>query len=171
MSNKNDELKSAIDKYSNLLFKISLDLTRNKEESENIVQDSFLSYFKKIDDYIDFEDEVKKRILARIAINKSKDYLKSMKVKLNDDNFTDDDFLKLSNNILTEELLIKKEKKENMIRIINELKNPYKDLIKYYYFDNYSLDELEKKTGTKKSVIKVQLTRAKDLLRENLKGG
>lgn len=171
MNNYDKELKDAINSYSKLLFKVSLDLVKNKEEAENIVQDSFLSYYKKLDSYINLSSDSKRRILARIAINKSKDYLKSMKVKLNDDSFTEEDFNLIPSNMKVEEELIKKEKKENIIRMINELKNPYKDLIINYYINDYSLDELETITGNKKSVIKVQLVRAKDSLRKILEGG
>lgn len=169
--NTNNELQDVINKYSNLLFKVSLDLVKNKEEAENIVQDSFLSYFNKINEYGSLDDISKKRILARIAINKSKDYLKSMRVKLNDSSFTEDDFMMIAGSTHIEETLIKKEKKENIIRMINELKYPYNKLIMDYYINNYTLDELEKIYNSKKSVIKVQLVRAKKSLKEKLKGG
>lgn len=165
-----EDLKFVISKYEKLIFKLALDITRCKEESENIVQDSFLSYYKHKEEYAKLDEISKKRILARIAINKSKDYLKSAYIKKRDG---DDNDLIIENevsNINIEETLIKNEKEEVIRNALEKLNEPYKSLIKNYYFENYNLDELAKKTNSSKNTVKVQLTRGKEKLKLILGG-
>lgn len=162
-----DEIKDLINSYSRLLFKITYDFIKNKEETENIVQDSFLSYYNRIDHYNDLAKEEKRRILARIAINKCKDYLKSKK-NIMKDNLDDEMVANIKSGFSVEEFLIKQERKMQIEKAVNELKEPYKTLVNYYYLKDYTLDMVCDLTKTKKETVKVQLTRAKDKLRDIL---
>ncbi|MCQ2749585.1 MAG: sigma-70 family RNA polymerase sigma factor [Clostridia bacterium] len=165
-----EDLKSVIDKYEKLIFKLSLDITRSKEESENIVQETFFSYYNHRDEYLRLDDISKKRLLARIAINKAKDYLKSSYAKKRE-GLDNEEIINLEvSNINLEESLIKREKEEMIRKALDELNEPYKSLIKDYYFDDYNLDELSRKNNSSKGTIKVQLTRAKEKLKLILGG-
>ena len=55
--------------------------------------------------------------------------------------------------------------------MVNELKEPYKEVIIEYYFNNLTLDEISQKLRRDKNVIKTQLYRSKQILKEKLKGG
>lgn len=165
-----EDLKFVISKYEKLIFKLALDITRSKEESENIVQDSFLSYYKHKEEYAKLDEISKKRILARIAINKSKDYLKSAYIKKRDGDDNDMIIENEVSNINIEEALIRNEKEEVIRNALEKLNEPYKSLIKNYYFENFNLDELAKKTNSSKNTVKVQLTRGKEKLKLILGG-
>ena len=73
------------------------------------------------------------------------------------------------NDILEE--IIKNDSKNYINKIINELKEPYKSIIYNYYIVGLSLDELCAKLNTSKPTLKVQLYRAKQILKEKLNNG
>ena len=162
-------MNDIVNMYNKLVFKICYDMLGSAPDAQDISQEAFLSFYLHLNDYINLPQNEIKNILCKIALNKCKDFLrgKTHKLKLltNDDdtnleNYEDD------NNILEE--LIKKENSNYITKIINELKEPYSSIIKYYYIENLSLDELAKKLDTQKSTLKVQLYRAKKLLQKEV---
>ena len=167
MNKYDDEIKYLIDSYSKLLFKITFDIVGNKEETENIVQESYLSYYNNINRYNSLDYDSKRRLLVKIAINKSKDYLKSKKNYLIQ-NLDDEEIATISSGFQIEEYMIKEEKKKLIKKAVNNLKEPYRSLVNYYSLNDYTLDMVSEKTNTKKEVLKVQLVRAKKLLKEKL---
>lgn len=163
--NFEEDLREVITKYEKLIFKLALDITRCKEESENIVQDSFLSYYNHREEYAKLDDTSKKRIIARIAINKAKDYLKSSYAKKREDSDNEEIIKNEISDTDLEESLIKREKEEMIRKALDNLNEPYKSLIEDYYFKGFNLDELATKNNSSKGTIKVQLTRAKEKLK------
>lgn len=165
------ELKTIIKEFNRLLYKVSLDLVKNKEEAENAVQDTYLAYYKNIDRYINLPMDDKRRLLARIAINKCKDMLKSKANNLTDKS-KEIEKITIARDYKIEEKLIDKEKYTELIKALNEMKDPYRKLINDYYINDLCLDELALKYNSSKATIKVQITRGKQILKENLiKGG
>lgn len=75
-----DAFQSLYRDYSKSLLGIILKIIKNTEQAEDILQDTFIQIFSKID----FYDENKSRLftwMARLARNKSLDYLKSTVAK------------------------------------------------------------------------------------------
>ena len=66
-----------ISKYTNLIYKICLDILCSSPDAQDISQEVFLSFYLHIDDYINLPENEIKDILCKIALNKCKDFLKS----------------------------------------------------------------------------------------------
>lgn len=64
--------------------------------------------------------------------------------------------------------IIRNDERNYISKIINELKEPYKTIIKLYYIDELTLDELSNKLNTNKAILKVQIYRGKQILKEKL---
>lgn len=156
-------------KYQNLIFKICMDMIKNKEESANLLQDTFLSFYKYIDRYIELSDNEIKNIICKIALNKARDYLKKYEYNMQIDSIEDIDVeIKEDENITNK--IIQNEKKEKLLNKINTLKSPYKEVLIEYYLKEKSLDDVAKKLKVPKATLKMQIYRAKKVLKEKLKG-
>ena len=70
-----------VDRYKDLVFTLSLRMLKNREEAEEVAQDTFIKVFKSLDK---FKGDAKfSTWIYRIAYNTSLDYLKKNKKLLN----------------------------------------------------------------------------------------
>ena len=58
---------------------------------------------------------------------------------------------------------------EKIKELMPKIKKTYRDIIKMYYFEDYSVKEIGKKTGKKEGTIFTTLSRARNALRKELK--
>lgn len=144
------------DNYSRLLFYISFKITNNEEESKDIVNDTFLKFFKNLNN-IELKKVNIKYYLIQIAKNSSLDYLKKSK----EENL-DDELESKSNDYLKTELLIDLEK----ILTSEELDI----LIKYIVFD-YRLVDLSKEYNMNINTISTLYRRMIIKIKDFYKGG
>lgn len=158
-----------IDKYSKLVYKICYDMLINSFDAEDITQEVYISFYKHFDEYGKLQENEIKNILCKIALNKCKDVLKSKAKKI--ENMTADNILSLENYIMPnkmEDEILEKEKKENIIKLIKDIKEPYSNILYLYYIKQNSLDEISENLGIKKQTLKMQIYRAKKLLKEKI---
>jgi RNA polymerase sigma-70 factor (ECF subfamily) len=158
-------LEKYIDMYQNLVFTVCHRFIDDKFECENIVQDTYLSFYSKISDYAELPENDVKNLLCKIALNKAKDYLKSAYVRYVNKLLEIEEVEKTYE---IEEDIIKGERKNIIIKILQEIDEPYSSILKEYYIDEISLDGIAKKHFSKKDVIKVQLYRGKKKMKEAL---
>ena len=168
----NELFEKIVEDYYKLVYKVWFDVLHDTYEAENISQDTFLSLYKNFYKYSCLKNNEIKNLICKIALNKCKDYLKSSQFRLvssieDKDNFANN----ITDNNSIDDSLIKKERQMLIKKVVNELKEPYREVITDYYFNNLTLDEIAEKLGRDKAVIKTQLYRSKKILKENLKGG
>ena len=162
-------IEEMIDKYSKLVYKICYDMLINSFDAEDITQEVYISFYKHFDEYGKLQENEIKNILCKIALNKCKDVLKSKAKKI--ENMTTDNILFLENYIMPnkmEDEILEKEKKENIIKLIKDIKEPYSNILYLYYIKQNSLDEISENLGIKKQTLKMQIYRAKKLLKEKI---
>ena len=147
-------------KYKDTLFAISLKYCLSREEAQDNLQDSFIEIFKTIKKYKNkgsFEGWMK-----RITINKAIDkYKKSIK-----SNST------INENFLTEEEEIESIEEIPLAKIlhfIQELPNQYRLVFNLYELDDYSHREISELLTISIGTSKSNLSRAKKVLKENIK--
>lgn len=158
-----------VNKYTNLAYKIAIDMTSSPEDSQDLIQEAYLSLYSHFREYKKLSENEIRNILCKIILNKCKDYLKSSKRK---ESTTIEDISNIEEFNLQEDFVdnLIREDKNNFIRKkILELKNPYDKILTQYYIEEYSLDEISKIQNTTKGTIKVQLTRGKKILAEILR--
>ncbi|MDF2866327.1 MAG: sigma-70 family polymerase sigma factor [Clostridia bacterium] len=160
------KFEDLVKKYTKLVYKICLDMLLVPQDAEDITQEVYLSLYKSIGRYKDLNENELKNIICKIALNKCKDTLKAKINKYNEFNIFEDisnyeDYA--SNNNIDEEIF-KQEKSMYIIKTINELKQPYKDILYDYYINEYSLDEIEEKLNIPKATLKVNIYRGKKIL-------
>lgn len=130
-------------------------------EAEDVMQEAFLSAFNKMDSY---KGEVSFGAwLKRIVVNRSLDYLKKRKVQF-----------EAINERTTQIADYQMETKELDTVLLNEaiqnLSDGYRVVLSLYLIEGYDHDEISQILGISNSSSRTQLLRAKNKLRELLKG-
>lgn len=158
------KFEEIVNKYTNLAYKIAIDMTSCPEESQDLVQEAYLSLYSHFKEYKKLQENEIRNILCKIVLNKCKDYLKSSKRKESTilENISNIEEFNLEEDFVDD--LIMKDKRDFIRKKILELKNPYCKILTQYYIEEYSLDEIAKLQNTTKGTIKVQITRGKKIL-------
>lgn len=158
-----------VEKYNKLVYKICYDMLGSSLDAQDTTQEVYLSLYINFERYGNLSENDIKNIICKIALNKCKDILKSKARKLQ--NLTSDDQIALENyesdNDIEEEIYLK-DRANYLSKIINELKEPYNDVLRKYYLEELSLEEIAKLRNTSKATIKMQIHRGKNLLKEKI---
>lgn len=72
-------------------------------------------------------------------------------------------------NLNPEQAYMKEQRKEEMRRIVDQLKPKYRQLVEMRYFDEKSYDEIASELDLPLGTVKAQLFRARELMHEILK--
>ncbi len=146
-------------RYKDVLFALSLKYCKNYKEAEDNLHDSFISIFKKINQYKfkgSFEGWMK-----RITINKAIDKYKKTHISkafFEEDNIKDTAIDADTVNFSLDELL----------SFIQELPDRYRLVFNLYELDGYSHKEIAKMLQISESTSKSNLHRAKVILKTKI---
>jgi RNA polymerase sigma-70 factor (ECF subfamily) len=142
-----------IDTYSDMLIRISFSYMKNLSDAEDITQEVFIKLLEKKPSFQSAEHE--KAWLIRVAINLSKDKLKSSYFKNTAP--LEGDFIDIT-----------KEDNE-IIEAVLMLPLKYRSIVLLYYYEDYSISEVANILNLKDSTVGSQLSRARKLLKPILK--
>jgi RNA polymerase sigma factor (sigma-70 family) len=146
--------------YYKAMYNTSLRIVNDTMEAEDIMQESFLSAFEKIDTYsgtVSFGAWLKK-----IVINRSLDALSKKKAI-----FEDIDYHIGIQDDSSEDILRKEEidiKVEEVKEAINKLPDGYRIILSLYLLEGYDHDEIGEILSISSSTSRSQLSRAKQKL-------
>ena len=143
------------------MYSVSLRILNNEAEAEDVMQEAFLSAFRKLDTYrgeVSFGAWLKK-----IVINRSLDYLKKKKIKFEEIN-------EKTSEISDLDTKYKEVNMEIIKKAISELPDGYRIVLSLYLIEGYSHEEISQILGISNSASRTQYLRAKNKLRERLKG-
>jgi RNA polymerase sigma-70 factor (ECF subfamily) len=158
-SNQNCDYSAIINKYKDLAFNIALKITKNEQDSEEIVQDSFVKAFKGLNN---FKNESQfstwfYRIVYNTAISSIR-HKKLISIEI-DEKLTGS----LENNQI--ESAIKNLDENDRKQLINEalakLNAIDYTILSLYYYEDLSLKEISKIVEKDKNYLKVLLQRAR----------
>lgn len=155
--------ENVVNQYSNLAYKIAIDMLSSPYDAQDIVQEAYLSLYNHFKEYGQLPEKEIKNVLCKIVLNKCKDYLKSNKRK---EITVLEDFADFQENTLYEFF---KEDDTEIRNAIHQLDSPYKEILIQYYVEENTLEEIANKNNTSKGTIKVQITRGKQKLKEILR--
>ncbi len=148
--------------YYRSMYNTSLRIVNDYAEAEDIMQDSFLAAYEKIDTYsgkVSFGSWLKK-----IVVNKSLDALRKKRIEL----------IELSDQItaLDEEQQINEDEIQFQIEKVKEamekLPDGYRIVLSLYLFEGYDHDEIAGILGINSSTSRSQFARAKQRLLKNI---
>jgi len=145
--------------YKDTLFGLCLKYCRNTKDAEDVLQDSFITIFTKIDTFNakgSFEGWLK-----RITINKAIDKYHSKKIK----------FLPIIEQITPQievENNLNEYSLELILSLVQELPDRYRLVFSLYELDDYSHQEIAALLNISIGTSKSNLHRAKKILKEKL---
>tara|TARA_B100001094_G_scaffold230000_1_gene224623 strand:- start:389 stop:895 length:507 start_codon:yes stop_codon:yes gene_type:complete len=164
--------KKELPSFDNLLnsnwdyvYNYLLKKTSNEYISEEITIKSFSKAFEKIKMYNPKYNF--KTWLISIAKNNYSDYLKKKKLLFKEVN--SQKIESIVSEINPEQDMINRENYDNLNSKIDELKPMYRDMIKYRYLEDLSIQEISKKLNQPVNTVKIKIFRAKKLLSDKLK--
>lgn len=175
MTNKNDQLyinkvingdtnafSYLVDSYKNMVYSLAFKMTKNREEAEEISQDTFIKAYKNLSKFKG--DSKFSTWLYRIAYHASLD-----NIKKNKNNYSTFDIneitynqIKSVDNIL--EGIERKERAKLIEACLNKLTDDERSIIWMFYFDELSLKEIMAVTDFSEANLKVKLHRARKKL-------
>lgn len=152
-----DEFTRTALKYSDSIFRIAFNYCKNRSDSDDIVQNVLLKYYKYNKE---FENEEHIRNwLIRVAINESKKLIVSpfKKKTVPIDEFED-------------ALTFEQKEESDLYYAVMELPKKYRVPLYMYYYEDYSVNEIADMLDINTSTIRTRLMRAREKLKDKLQG-
>ena len=158
-----DELafQQVVEEHIEHLLKIAFLYVKDWPAAEDIVQDVFLTYYEK---YEQFEARSSlKTYLIRVTINKCKDYLKSWSFKKL---FFTEHLPERSTSPYSEELFIRFEEDFEFGEHILSLPVKYREVVVFYFYLDYTISGMSETLRLSESTIHTRLRHAKQRLKK-----
>ncbi len=152
-----------VEEYGDKLLKTCCLILRDREEAEDVVQETFIRVFNKIDTFK--EKSGLYTWIYAIALNLSRDRIRMKQdmLELRDEWIGNDDVESQIEMKIDRELLRKE------IFAMNSL---YREILVLFYFEELSIKEISNLLKEKEGTIKSKLFRGRNILKESLlKGG
>ena len=151
------EFERIINTYGDLLMRTCFFMLKNKQDAEDVVQETFFSYMTS-DCRYDSEEHIKAWLL-RVSQNKCKNLLryKNMHSHISYADI-EEGFVSVTESFIPESDL------EEIIEIA-DLDYKYKSVVMLYYIEGYSVNEAARILGIKPSAAKMRLKRAREILK------
>lgn len=151
------EKRKIIEKYFDMIYRLSMSQVKNREHTDDVVQEVFLRYLK-TDKVFDSEEHIK-AWLIRVAINCCR-------------NVFSNSWHKKVVSLTEEEEGVSFDivEKTDVYNAVFSLPQKYKAVIHLFYYEDMSIEEISKTLKIKISTVKSQLMRGRKLLKEKLKG-
>ena len=153
---------SLVNSYKNMVFTLTLRMLKNREEAEEVAQDTFIKMYKSLNKFKG--DSKFSTWVYRIAYNTSLDRLKKNKKYINNvaiDEYTEQHIKTLGNAL---DILENKEKQLAIQKCISLLSADDSFLLTLYYFEEQNLEEISVAMGLTPNNVKVKLFRSRKRL-------
>ncbi len=152
------DIDRIIQTYSTSIIQIAFSKVKNLADAEDIAQDVLMTYFRKQPVFENAEHE--KAWLIRVAVNKSKDLVKSRWFR--------------SRVSLNEEICYSQEPQDEgnarLVEAVLELDDKYRLPIHLFYYEGYSIREIADILNKNPSTIATRLDRGRTIIRKNMEG-
>lgn len=141
-----------IHKFHGTVYRLAYSYLKNPDDAEDVVQETFLRLYLS---NTEFEtDENIKAWLIRVAINLSKDMLKSSWFR--------------GRTELDKDIPAKEKNEDTISEIIEKLKPEYRAVIFLFYYEGYSVKEIAEMNEISVSAATTRLSRARKKLKKLL---
>lgn len=159
-----------VERYKDLVFTLALRMLKNREEAEEVSQDTFIKVFKKLNSFKG--DSKFSTWIYKVAYNACLDRLKTYKKEYN--NVTIDEFnahkIKTLENAF--DAMVENERAKAIQRCLELLPSEDSALLTLFYFEEQSLEEIAAVMGITANNVKVKLFRSRkkmaSVLEQNL---
>lgn len=148
----NENVPRIVVEYSTSIVRLAYTYVKNLSDAEDIAQDVFLVYMRKLPKFISLEHE--KSWLMRVAVNKCKDCLNS--------------YWKKRIVPISEDLSYMPNDDSALLQTVLELDEKYRITVYLFYFDDYSIKEIAALLKARPSTVGTWLERGRKLIKNKL---
>ena len=148
-------LKQKIEQYADMVYRVALTRCKSIETAEDIFQEVFMRFSEKNPKFEN--DEHEKAWFIRVTINLTKNIKESAWNKK---------VVRLDENIV-----FSTKEENDVYGAVCELPQNYRTVIYLLYYEGYKVYEISKLMNKPEGTIKIWLFRAREILKEKLKGG
>ncbi|HUT86010.1 MAG TPA: RNA polymerase sigma factor [Elusimicrobiales bacterium] len=168
---KTHSFKIIVEKYENMLFDLSLRLTGNMQESEDIVQKSFIKAYRNLDKYK--QDYKFSNWIYTIALNLIKNHLRHRKVI----RFLSLDFKPKEENLfeiedksaVPERKMEQEDFSKTLQTAIGDLPSKLKEVFTLHYLHEKDLASVGNICGLSQNAVRLRLMRARNIIYGKIK--
>jgi len=148
-----------VNRYKDLVFTIAMNITRNREDAEEVAQDVFLKAFQKLAGFR--KESTFPTWLYRIAYNEAITNVRKNRIKMLD---LEEEILEIIPEEEVEEDIAgldEQEQKQVIAKILDKLPAIDRVLVTLFYLNNQPITEISEVTGLGESNVKVRLHRVR----------
>ena len=153
-----DSIEELFDRYSDMVYRISLNIVRNCEEAQDIVMDTFMALMKQ-DSFND--DGHIKAWLIRTAENKSINVVRSARVRRNQP------LDEMLSGTLSGTL---NESEHELLDMVMRLPKKLRTTVYMYYYEDMSAAQIASVLGISDNTVYKRLQRGRNALKIDLEG-
>ncbi len=156
-------LEKVLEHYNKMVFRLAYSRTGNYHDANDVMQDVFLRYIKADKTYND--EEHRKAWFIRATVNCSKSFVTTAWNRHRSAGEIQDD---LEGSV--DSSLEKYDTKNAVIEAVLALPEKYRTVVHLFYYEDLPVAKISEYTGISLSNVKTRLTRAREMLKETLKG-
>ena len=156
-----------VDRYKDMVFSLAMKMIKNREEAEEVAQDTFIKVFKSLNQFKG--DSKFSTWLYKVTYNTCLDRLKKHKRQqpvVSIDEFNSNQIKSLDNAL---NAMVDDERAQAIQDCIKMMPSDEAFLLTLFYFEEQSLDEIAKIVGLTANNVKVKLFRSRKKLTTILK--
>jgi len=166
-----DAYRNLVQTYQTYIFQLVYAVVKNRADAEDVTQETFLQIYRSLPLY---EEKGLKTWMSRIAVNKAIDHRRSKQRKQEDalpepHRLAPPDAAAQQFTPTAERVLIAQETEQAVRSRLEEVPDGYKEIIKAYYFDHKSYNDIAEEQGIAVKTVESKLYRAKQWMRKRWK--
>lgn len=160
-----DAFRKIVEKYQALVFAICINIAGDRQEAENLAQETFLQVYRSLAQY---QSKGFKTWVGRIATNKAIDWKRKTKAESMHRLVSLDDMADLltREEDSLQEQIIKKEAREKLLFLCNRLPEKYGIILRKHYLHAKSYRQISVEEGISEKTVEARLYRARKFIRE-----
>ncbi|SDM43777.1 sigma-70 family RNA polymerase sigma factor [Sediminibacillus halophilus] len=162
MDDQELEFEEIMDRYGTDIKRIVYMYVRDYSLADDITQETFIKCFTH---YHQFRGDSLRNWLIQIAVNRSKDYLRSAYKKRT---LLGDSLINLLKSPSVETKVLEKSIEDDVTACLMNLPVKYREIITLYYYKELTIKEISDTLEKNENTIKSRLRRAKDLLKKEV---
>ncbi|MDP2688377.1 MAG: sigma-70 family RNA polymerase sigma factor [Aequorivita sp.] len=156
-----------VDRYKDLVFTLAIRMLKNREEAEEVAQDTFIKVFTALPKFKG--DSKLSTWIYKVAYNTCLDRIRKNKRGIDEvgiDSFTEHQIKTVDNAL---DALEEKEQQQTIQHCLQQLASKDSFLLTLFYFEELSLEEISQIVNMEPNTVKVNIHRARKRLATVLK--
>jgi RNA polymerase sigma factor (sigma-70 family) len=169
LSGHTDSFRLLVERYQGLIFSICFQMAGDRQEAENLTQDTFIKVYNSLSTYA-FKGF--KTWICRIAVNRCIDYKRAL-AKRQEQLVPPDELVKYGpdENAQVEDDLLRKEEAQAVREMCGILPEIYQQVLTEYYLNSKSVRQIATESDLKVKTVETRLYRGLKMLRHKWKEG